>query len=195
MEPVGVVDRPVLADGVVVLRAPRASDQAERQGCGSHPDIARMLGVDLEAPRPMSDRQADEWFQRLLADPLAWVIEARKRCVGEARLHSLVRRDRRARYAIGLYHPDFLGHGTGTTATRLVLAYAFGELRMHRVDLRVLAYNTRAIACYRRCGFVEEGVERESAWVNGAWHDDVMMSVLEPEYRARDVQGLHADGT
>lgn len=55
---------------------------------------------------------------------------------------------------------------------------------LHRVDLRVLAYNERAIAAYRKCGFSQEGVERESAWIDGKWFDDVMMSILEDEYRA-----------
>lgn len=58
------------------------------------------------------------------------------------------------------------------------------QLGLHRVDLRVLAYNHRAIACYEKCGFVREGVEREGALVAGEWHGDVMMSILEAEYRA-----------
>ena len=40
------------------------------------------------------------------------------------------------------------------------------------------------IRCYEKCGFVREGVERESAWVDGAWADDVLMAILEHEYRA-----------
>ena len=30
-------------------------------------------------------------------------------------------------------------------------------------------------------GFVEEGREREAAYVGGAWHDDLIMGVLEHE--------------
>jgi RimJ/RimL family protein N-acetyltransferase len=45
----------------------------------------------------------------------------------------------------------------------------------------VLAYNTRAIACYRACGFVEEGGERQAALVDGSWHDFVIMSILEAD--------------
>ena len=45
----------------------------------------------------------------------------------------------------------------------------------------MLAYNTRAIACYARCGFVEEGREREAAYVDGTWHDDVVMGILDRE--------------
>ena len=63
-------------------------------------------------------------------------------------------------------------------ATRLVLQYGFEVVGLHRIDLRVLAYNERAIACYRRCGFVEEGRERDAALIDGEWHDDVIMAVL-----------------
>lgn len=52
------------------------------------------------------------------------------------------------------------------------------------VDLRVLGFNSRAVASYRACGFVEEGRERESCWFDGAWHDDVIMGIREPEHRA-----------
>ena len=48
----------------------------------------------------------------------------------------------------------------------------------------VLEYNHRAIACYKKCGFVQECVLRETAFVDGVWHDDILMSILEDEYRA-----------
>ncbi|MCI2424239.1 GNAT family N-acetyltransferase [Saccharopolyspora sp. K220] len=78
-----------------------------------------------------------------------------------------------------------LGRGLGSEATQLVLEYAFTELGLHRVDLRVLAFNERAIACYTTCGFVIEGRERETALIDGRWHDDVMMSILDHEYHDR----------
>ncbi len=53
---------------------------------------------------------------------------------------------------------------------------------LHRVDLSVLAYNTRAIACYRACGFIEEGRERQAALVDGTWHDFVVMGILEYDW-------------
>jgi GNAT superfamily N-acetyltransferase len=85
---------------------------------------------------------------------------------------------------IGLLHPDLLGRGTGTSAIRILLRHAFDSLHLHRVDLRVLSFNVRALRCYEKCGFVREGIGRESALVDGAWVDDVMMSILEHEYRA-----------
>ena len=102
--------------------------------------------------------------------------------VGAAFLHAINAEDRRARYAIGLYDPSFFGRGLGQQATRLVLQHAFETLMLHRVDLRVLDYNHRAIATYRACGFVEEGRERETCFLDGRWYDDVVMAVLEHEF-------------
>ena len=109
--------------------------------------------------------------------------------VGTARLHGVDEHDRRARYAVGLLDSSRLGMGLGSEVTRTVLGYAFDELGLHRVDLRVLAYNTRAIRCYERCGFVEEGREREAAFVDGHWHDDVIMGILQSELTSRITTG------
>jgi RimJ/RimL family protein N-acetyltransferase len=58
-------------------------------------------------------------------------------------------------------------------------------LRLHRIGIRVLAYNTRAIRAYEKCGFTIEGREREAAFVNGVWHDDMMMGLLETDFPAQ----------
>jgi RimJ/RimL family protein N-acetyltransferase len=78
-----------------------------------------------------------------------------------------------------------MGKGIGQEVTRLLLKYAFEELNLHRVDLRVLAYNVRAINCYKKCGFIIEGTERESAYVDGAWYDDLIIGILAHEFIAR----------
>ena len=182
----GGVGVPDLEGRRVLLRQPRPEDVETRLVLGADPEIARMFGT---VPPPVVSRQmAEQWYERLAKghDPYSWVIEHEGRFIGTARLHSVRLHDpeRRAAYAIGILDPTVLGQGLGTETTRLVLAYAFDELGLHRVDLRVIAYNTRAIACYRKCGFVEEGRERETVLVEGRWHDDVMMSLLEHEYCA-----------
>ncbi len=46
-------------------------------------------------------------------------------------------------------------------------------------------FNERAIRAYRRCGFVIEGRSRESIWRDDRWWDELAMSVLESDWRAR----------
>ena len=111
------------------------------------------------------------------------------RYIGGIRLHAISWADRRARVAVGLFDRRFWSHGYGTEALRLLARYGFEVLGLHRIDLRVLDDNPRAIRAYEKCGFLREGVERESALVDGRWHSDVLMGLLEDEYRAQEWAG------
>ena len=63
---------------------------------------------------------------------------------------------------VGVFVPGLRGQGLGREITRLVPARAFGVLGVHRVELEVLASNSRAIGCYRACGFRQEGFGRQA---------------------------------
>lgn len=173
---------PELVGPRVRLRAAVPADVDAMLANGRHAEIERGYGGDGTDPEPITREQAEAWVARMADDPLGWVIEHGGRCVGGAGLHSLVEPDRRASYAIGLQLPDLLGQGLGTETTRLVLHHAFEAVQLHRVVVRVLASNTRAIRCYEKCGFVVEGRERESARTGDSWEDDLIMGVLATEW-------------
>ncbi len=175
----------VLVGARVTLRRPEARDAADRLRLGRTPEIVRMFGGDPAMVRPMTEAAAQRWFSQLAGNPHAWAIEHEGRMLGDIGLDALNEQDRRASLAIGLYDPAKLGIGLGREAILLALGHAFGRLKLHRVALRVIAYNVRAIRCYLACGFVEEGRERETAFVAGQWHDDIMMGVLAREFASR----------
>ncbi len=141
-----------------------------------------MFGADPATLPPLTQAVVASWLEGLATHPHAWAVEHDGRLLGEARLDALDRHDAQARLAVGLYDPARLGIGLGREAVRLVLRHAFGELRLHRVGLRVVAYNVRAIRCYLACGFVVEGREREAALVAGERHDDALMGILAREF-------------
>lgn len=173
---------PSLYSQSVTLRPARPEDASARFARGPEPDEhLRLYGIDPASARPFTMERAENWTKSLLDHPYAWVIE-RDGLLGSARLDHVDLIDRRACFAIGLLQSQNLGKGIGTEATRAVLTYAFSELKLHRVSLRVLAINDRAIRAYKKCGFQVEGRERETALVDGAWHDDLIMGVLEHEF-------------
>ncbi len=174
--------KPRLCGSRVTLRAPLASDVAWRIALGRHPEIVRMFGALIDAWEPVGRESAGRWIEGLTEHPHAWIITAEDRGIGEIRLDGLDPDDETARLAIGIFDPAMLGRGLGTEATRLLLAHAFGTLNLHRVSLRVLAFNTRAIACYRRCGFQIEGRERQTCRIGGTRHDDIIMGLLRDEF-------------
>ena len=61
---------------------------------------------------------------------------------------------------------------------------AFRDLGAHRFWLDVKSANARALSLYRSEGFVEEGRLRESVRSGGGYDSLIVMSLLEPEYRA-----------
>lgn len=86
--------------------------------------------------------------------------------------------------AVAIGDEAYRGHGYGTDAVRLTVSYAFRELGMHRVMLSVMAYNTRAIHVYEKCGFVREAVRREAVYRDGVRWDVIEMGILRPEWEA-----------
>lgn len=176
---------PTLCGPRVTLRPPRDSDAEARRSLGIDPDIVRMFGGTVAEPGDMTAEEAEVWLDHLRLQEPGWVMEHAGRVIGGAFLHGVSHEDRRAKLALGILDPTLLGQGLGRQAIRLMLAHAFGPMGLHRVDLRVLAFNERAIRCYRACGFIQEGRERESARVGGTWHDDLVMGILAQEFEGR----------
>lgn len=173
---------PVLEDHSLKLSAPCGTDADARVALGTDPEIAEMFGIGRDNLRPLTKEDAARWVKSLSEHPYAWAIENQGSLIGEIRLDRVDLQDRRASMAIGIYDKASLGRGLGSQAIRLVLEHAFLTMRLHRIGIRVLAYNKRAIRAYEKCGFIVEGCEREAALVNGTWHDDIMMGLLEHEF-------------
>ena len=78
----------------------------------------------------------------------------------------------------------YLRQGYATEAALVLLDYAFSELNLHRVYLKVIADNEPAMRLYRRCHFQLEGRCREAYFSGGKFHDVLIMGVLDQEYLA-----------
>jgi RimJ/RimL family protein N-acetyltransferase len=172
-----------LLQGTGLLLRPASPNDAAARLLGTDAEIARMFGVSRSDAKPMTRDAAEEWAQSQAKNPYAWMIEVERQLIGEIKLHTLNLQDRRASMAIAIYNPALLGKGLGSEATRVLLQHVFTQLDLHRVGIRVLAYNERAIRAYQKCGFVVEGRERETAFVDGKWYDDLMMGLLSAEFR------------
>ena len=112
-----------------------------------------------------------------------FAIEADGRPIGMIAYNAINRRDRSVEIDVTIGEKAYWSRGYGTDAIRTFLGYLFEVMGMHRVWLVPYATNARAIRCYEKCGFVREGVLRESDWVDGQWVDAVLMSVLEQEFK------------
>jgi RimJ/RimL family protein N-acetyltransferase len=138
---------------------------------------------------PMRLDEIDRFFQvrALGPDSLAMAIHiaATGRLIGSCAFSQLDGDNGSAMYHITIGEKDAWGQGYGTEATALMVDHAFGVLGLHRIALSVFEFNERAIRSYRRCGFRIEGRAREAIWRDGRWWDEISMSILATEWRAR----------
>ncbi|OKL39664.1 GNAT family N-acetyltransferase [Pontibacter flavimaris] len=79
---------------------------------------------------------------------------------------------------------DKQGKGIMRRACQTLLDYAFGKLRMNRVEIRVGVGNARSSNIPRKLGFTLEGVQRHGEFLNDHFHDLEVYSLLRSEYGA-----------
>lgn len=78
--------------------------------------------------------------------------------------------------------PTYRGRGLG----RLLIETTLEEARRQgfvRVELSAHADNARAIALYRKVGFVQEGVERDAICIDGRYCDIITMAIIDKANR------------
>jgi ribosomal-protein-serine acetyltransferase len=76
------------------------------------------------------------------------------------------------------------GRGLITRASRVMLRYAFEELKLHRVELRCAATNKRSIAVAERLSFRLEGRLLKADRIAGEWVDFLIYGLLDEEWAA-----------
>lgn len=81
-----------------------------------------------------------------------------------------------------LVSPEARGKGFCLAMMRAILSYGFEAMRFRRIDLRVYSFNTAAIRCYEKAGFVKEGVLRQSVKMGDGYWDTVLMGMLREEW-------------
>ena len=181
---------------LVRLRAYREDDAPKAQAFLNDAETRSYLSDAYPFPYTLDEEK--KWVAArsgYSTNEYSFAIETLKdgRYIGGCGVHSIQARNRRVRVGIFIGDKDYWGHGYGSDAMSLLLKFAFEEMNMHRVELKVFAYNPRAIRCYEKLGFVHEGRTRESAFHQGQYHDDLTMGILEHEWRARNpIRPVHS---
>jgi RimJ/RimL family protein N-acetyltransferase len=146
-------------------------------------ETRRLTGTQRHFTKEQIVRYIDNKSQDSSGVLLLIALHSSDELVGEVALTDIDRVNRNANIRIAIDHPEHQGKGYGQEALLLMLDYGFGVLNLHRIDLEVFAFNPRAIHVYEKLGFVREGVRRDALFYDHQYHDAIIMSMLEEEYR------------
>jgi len=147
-------------------------------------NLTRMLPprVRRESGKQFVDRVLQEQRQ---GDGFAFVVlpVGSPDVIGQIRLlnWAKVERDAEVGYWIQRKH---WGKGYGTEALRLICAFGFKSLRLHRIEASVVDGNDRSAGALENVGFRLEGRSRRSALVSRRWVDTLEFGLLREEWQA-----------
>ena len=81
-------------------------------------------------------------------------------------------------YWMGL---PYVRNGYMSAAVRAVIPFAFGTLRLHRLEAACIPTNTGSMRLLEKNGFVREGYAREYLCINGIWQDHLLYARLQDD--------------
>ncbi|MHA1734662.1 MAG: GNAT family N-acetyltransferase [Promethearchaeota archaeon] len=146
------------------------------------PEITRNLLI----VRPLTQDEEREWYKSVQGKEnevfFAILLAETGRLIGNCSV-TVSWKNRVGKAGIVIGEKDAWDQGHGTEAMGLLVDYCFDELNLNRVELEVYAFNERAIRCYEKVGFVEEGRRRQATFTGGEYHDVVVMGILREDWK------------
>jgi RimJ/RimL family protein N-acetyltransferase len=82
-------------------------------------------------------------------------------------------------------HPAHQGLGYTTEASRALIDLAFTEVGAHRVVGHLDARNAASVRVLEKLGMRREALFVENEWVKGEWQSELVVAILDREWRAR----------
>ncbi|MCB5951643.1 GNAT family N-acetyltransferase [Enterococcus sp. BWT-B8] len=122
-----------------------------------------------------------EQYKERMGDKLIFVAVLSEKVIGFVDVHPptpLPSHQHQWMIGIGV-HPDFQSVGAGkhllTHLKEIAPVY-----NIHKISLRVMGPNKRAIAFYKRNGFIQEGHLVDEFYINGDYCDDYLFAFILP---------------
>jgi len=79
---------------------------------------------------------------------------------------------------------SFQRKGLMTNACRTLIAYAFTEIGLNKVEIRCATENIRSCAIPKRLGFTQEGILRDAEWLYDHYVNTVVYGLLAREWQS-----------
>jgi ribosomal-protein-alanine N-acetyltransferase len=109
---------------------------------------------------------------------------------GEINLSSISRGTSQSAYLGYWIDESQAGHGYMPEACVVVFAFAFDELRLHRVQVSIIPRNGPSRRVVEKLGLREEGLAKGYLEIDGKWEDHLRYAITTEEWAARRARYL-----
>ncbi len=171
----------------VRLRSFELSDLDEIMKHWNNMELRNLLGSADRGPASRNDEEEfirRTWKERQERRAFTFAIETivDNKLIGGTGIFDIDWTSRSAVTGISIYNPEHWGKGYGQESMNLILGFAFLNLNLNRVELDTFDFNKRAQKCYLKVGFKEVGRRRKAKFIDGKYHDDIIMDILKDEW-------------
>jgi RimJ/RimL family protein N-acetyltransferase len=138
---------------------------------------------------PVTQQMEDKWYESTLDDQshlrVVYAIETKEGnvLIGFIHLFQIDWISRLCYFGLSIGEKEYHGKGMAVDSSGIMFDYAFECLNMRKICIEVAAYNTHVITLYEKFGFVEEGRLKQQQYLDGAYHDMVLMGLFVDRYR------------
>jgi RimJ/RimL family protein N-acetyltransferase len=166
------------------IRAIEKTDIAEIMKWINDPEVKSNLLMRY----PVSQYQEERWIETALSTDnqrnKTFALETKEGVyLGGIGLNRIDWENGNAEVGIVIGKKEYWNKGYGTDAMMAMLDFAFNQMNLHRVYLRVFEFNQRGIRSYEKCGFKREGVLRQDRYRQGQYYNTIMMGILKEEFQ------------
>jgi len=164
----------------IILRHPKQEDLISFNKWRNYLEIKKQA---LLHPFPITMEQELDWFQHISHDKsnrniFFSIVSIDEKLIGYTQLSELDWINKNCFFGIIIGEKENHGKGYGSEALNLLIDYAFNNLNLHKVTLKVVDYNKQAIKLYEKKGFVKEGILKENILQNNEYSDVSIYSIF-----------------
>lgn len=175
------------------LRAVERSDAGSLHFWFNNPELMRFWGApDSTISHAEIQRRIEEWIHEegRMGRPVCLMAETLDGdVIGVVILSQYEPITAATELSMMIGEIDHWGKGLGSDILSAIVETGFTQWRLHRISLRVEAFNERAIRLYERCGFRRDGILRDGSFFDGEYRDQFLYSLLSTD-RTIDVEAI-----
>ncbi len=134
----------------------------------------------------VSEAYEKKWVENTIFNSkdvkLAICLKENNKYIGNVYMTNIDEINRSCHSHILIGDKEYWGKGYAREALMKAIEYMFKERNIHRIQANVLESNMQSLKMHKKCGYVIDGLLRESVFKDGRYQNQYVLSLLKEEF-------------